>query len=559
MPSIYWIPLIPFLCGIVILFSDKARERYNHNLAISAVTAFALMILAQVVCWAQGNHLVFDQPLFNWEKEYQFNFSLHLDHVSAVFLLMTACLGSLVVRFSHYYMHREPGQCRFFANLLLFLSGMSVVELAADMSTLFMGWELVGLSSFLLIGFYRHREYPARNALKVYCIYRFCDLGLLVGTYLQHHSYSSLYFREFWSHQVPAREIFPISLLLLLSAAGKSGQFPFSFWVPRAMEGPTPSSAIFYGALSIHAGVFLLLRTLPLWIGCMPARICIGLVGLVSALLATGIAHVQSNIKGQIGYGSVAQVGLMFVELALGLDKLVLLHFVGNASLRCYQLLISPSVVAYLLKLQSTRSSKGRFSDWSIERILPNRLRSALFVLASQEAYMELVLNRFIFWLPQWSARYIFMENRTLLTVWVRSVVTLTALALLACRADLLTAEPYLAGLLVSFGLGLLGIYHLPSSVRNTRLDRYYGYGGLYPVQARLVFFSFLGMSGFPITPAFYGMDILLSAAFEQGPGIAALFALGLIFNGFVLARTFTRFFLGVELQRWKPFLGAGT
>lgn len=557
MPSLFWIPLIPFLAGMIIMFGHRSSERFNHNLAIGAVVAFSLMVLFQIAGWAQGADLSFAQPLLNWSQEYQFEFSLHLDRVSAVFLVMTAWLGGLVVRFSHYYMHREPGQCRFFANLLLFLCGMSVVELAEDMNTLFLGWELVGLSSFLLIGFYRHREYPARNALKVYCVYRLCDLGILVGAYAQHHEFGNNSFRSLTQQVLPAAQVLPISLLLLLSAAGKSGQYPFSFWVPRAMEGPTPSSAIFYGALSIHAGVFLLLRTMPLWFGCLPARVCIGLLGVISALLATGIAHVQSNIKGQIGYSSVAQVGLMFLELALGWDSLVLLHFVGNASLRCYQLLISPSVVAYLLKLQSTKSGRRKVSHQESleERFLPSRLRSTLYVLASQEAYMETVLNRFIFWLPQWGARNVLMENKVILGVWIRSLIIQSGLGLLACGGNWALAQPFLVGITLAFLLGVVGIFQLPPEIRNTHLDRYYGYGGLYPLPSRLVFLSFLGLSGFPITPAFYGMDILISAAFQHGPLFGGAFCLALIFNSFVLARSFTRLFLGVELKRWKPLL----
>jgi NADH:ubiquinone oxidoreductase subunit 2 (subunit N) len=326
------------------------------------------------------------------------------------------------------------------------------------------------------------------------------------------------------------------------------------------MEGPTPSSAIFYGALSIHAGVFLLLRTLPIWIGCPEARLWIGMVGLATAFLASGISHVQSNVKGQIGYASVAQVGLMFVELALGWDELVLYHFVGNASLRCYQLLVSPSVVAYLLKLQSTRSGPtgAVFPGLSLERLLPGKLRSSLFVLTSQEAYMEMALNRSMFWLPQWTARNIFLENRSIAQVWNRSVLLMVGLATLASRGDFHEAWPFLAGVLVFYLLGVLGIRQLPADVRAIKLDRYYGYGALYPGSARMLFVSFLGMSGFPISPAFYGQDVLLASAMHLSPVLAAVLALGVIFNGMVLARCFSRLFLGVERVRWKAALAEG-
>lgn len=557
MIPVYWIPLVPFLAGVLIMFA-RFRELTINRVAMTGVVLFNGITFFQVARWLQGLGMDFKQPLFHWD-DYQFDFSLHMDLVSAVFLCVTAILGALVIRFSHCYMHREPGQTRFFATLLLFLAGMSAVELAGDIDTLFMGWELVGISSFALIGFYRHREFPVRNALKVYTIYRICDIGLLVGAYLQHHALGSTDFHLLSSGSLPAHVALPVALLLLLSASGKSGQFPFSFWIPRAMEGPTPSSAIFYGALSIHAGVFLLLRTMPLWEHSVTARVCIGLVGGVTALLATLLGHVQSNIKGQIGYGSVTQVGLMFVELALGLNHLVLVHFVGNASLRCYQLLVSPSVVAYLLKLQSTASHQARFSDFAPERLMPNRLRSSIFVLASQEAFMEPFLNRVVFWAPQWVARHIFGENKTLLEVWTRSM--LIALALVLGIAVGLgsshPAIPFLSGLLASYAIGVVGVFHMPADKRNLVLDRPRGMASEYPVAARLIFLSFLGMTGFPITPAFFGEDLLLSSAIHLNGAVAIGFTVLFIMNGIVLARTFTRMFLGKEWGRWAPLLEA--
>ncbi|MFN8614014.1 MAG: proton-conducting transporter membrane subunit [Vulcanimicrobiota bacterium] len=557
MIPIYWIPLIPFLTAMLILFA-RFRELNINRAAMTGVILFNLLTFYEVFRWFGEALPEFKQPLFHWD-DYQFDFTLRMDHVSAVFLCVTVILGALVVRFSHYYMHREPGQTRFFSTLLLFLAGMSAVELAGDIDTLFMGWELVGISSFMLIGFYRHREFPVRNALKVYTIYRICDIGLLVGAYLQHHDYGGTDFKLLLEHHLPAQVVLPVALLLLLSAAGKSGQFPFSFWIPRAMEGPTPSSAIFYGALSIHAGVFLLMRTTPIWMISPLARVCIGVVGLTTALLATLLGHVQSNIKGQVGYGSVTQVGIMFVELALGFDKLVLVHFVGNASLRCYQLLVSPSVVAYLLKLQSTASHQAKFSDFSIERLLPNNLRSSLFVLASQEAFMEPLLNRVVFWFPQWIARHVFGENKTILEVWTRSVAI--ALVLVICIAAGLgsphVAIPFLAGLLASYAIGVIGVMLLPADKRNLVLDRPRGMALQYPISARLLFLSFLGMSGFPITPAFFGEDLLLSSAIHLNAAVAIGFTVLFIMNGIVLARTFTRMFLGKEWGRWAPALEA--
>ena len=548
------IPLWPLVIGLGILALSRLRENVIHHLAMVGMAGFGVLVGWAIAGWGVGHPPGdWQSTLLSWNVDsangYRFVLALHLDRTAATFLLVTAALSGMVARFSHYYMHREPGQARYFATLMLLASGMAMLELAANIETLFVGWELVGMGSFLLVGYYREREHPIRNALLVYSVYRICDMGILLSAYLQHHHYGSSNFEELSRCAAPDSWLFPIALLILLSAAGKSGQFPFSFWVPRAMEGPTPSSAIFYGALSIHAGVFLLLRTSPVWFDSPAARLCIGLVGGVSALLATWIGHVQCNIKGQIGYASVAQVGLMFVELALGLESLVLVHFVGNASLRCYQLLVSPSAVAHLLRLQSSTfgQQQGRFSDWSWERVLPNRLRSSLYVLASQEASMPRILERYFFAIPQWTARHLLGENGTLAGVWTRSLVLILGLTLgagLGPRGEGIW-YPFVIALLTSYLLGIAAAASLPRRLRNLPLSQFYGLARSFPWQARLTFLSFLGMSGFPISPVFFGEDLLLSSVIHVHPGLVVVFALVFMLNGVVLARSFSRLYLG--------------
>lgn len=556
-------PLPLFLAPLLCLLGCAAigllplrGERRIHQGAVLVCALFLVLAVTQVGQWMAGVSVAFRAPIFAWDG-YRFEISLAMDRVAAVFLLMTAVLGGLVVKFSQYYMHREPGQARFFATLLLFLCGMSTVELAADITTLFMGWELVGIASFLLIGFYRHREAPVRNALKVYSIYRVCDVGLLAAAYVEQETFGTLSFHEQGQQHLAAQAALPIALLLLLSAAGKSGQFPFSFWVARAMEGPTPSSAIFYGALSIHAGVFLLLRTMPIWSVSLTARICIALVGLVTALATTIVGHVQSNIKGRIGYASVAQVGLMFVELSLGWDTLVLVHFVGNASLRCYQLLVSPSVVAYVLRLQSSASERGRpGSDLTLESKLFPRVRSTLYVAATQELYMEWLVNRVFLGPSQWAARHVLAENSTILSVWTRSLIWSTVLVAavgFAVRDEAMRAVPFMAGVFVSYLIGVAGILVLPSHLRRQSLDHLEGLAARHSLSARLVFTSFLGMSGFPITPAFWGADLLLAECMKVGLPLALAFSATFLVNGIVLARTFTRLYLGPDVGSRRP------
>ena len=140
-----------------------------------------------------------------------------------------------------------------------------------------------------------------------------------------------------------------IPFLFLLAALVKSAQFPFSSMLPRAMEGPATSSAIFYGSLSVHMGVFLLLRTFPLWDNLLVFKVVVIIFGMITSLFATLIARVQSSVKTQIAYSSIAQIGIIFIEVALGFHTLAIFHFAGNAFLRTYQLLVSPAVLSYLI------------------------------------------------------------------------------------------------------------------------------------------------------------------------------------------------------------------
>ena len=605
---LFLIPLIPMVGCVLLLLTPGMRERWVTFVTTLTSSLFGLSVAALLTGWlvTKGFEPRYRHVLFQWQ-DYEFDISFFLDRFSAVFLGMTAFLGTLVVRFSRTYMHREPGQSRFFATLMLFLAGMSTVILSGDLDTLFLGWEVVGISSFLLIGFYRGREQPVVNALKVYSVYRLCDIGLLLGAYLEHVALRGVDFENLSSpstvatlHSLGEGKLLPLGLLILLSAAGKSAQAPFSYWMPRAMEGPTPSSAIFYGALSIHAGVFLLIRTFPIWHASQIAPWAVGALGVVTAILATGMGRVQSNIKGQIAYASVTQVGLMFLEVALGFNDLALLHFVGNASLRCYQLLVSPSVVAYLLRLQSSpfgaSIAAGRFSDWSFERVLPKGMRDSFYVIASSEAYLEKFAHT-VLWNPMlacgklvgknpWAvyiggvalaglfakvigggvpevslavlltsallfALHALDDRATALATWTRSLLAGVGVAAAVSAArnwELLSVLPFLTGMIGSFLVGMVGIASLSREARRASLGRFHGYADSHPLASRLVFVSFLGMSGFPISPAFFGDDLVLSASISSHPGVAAVFMVVFVVNGLALARAFSRLFFGPSL-----------
>ena len=334
-PFFILLPLLVFaLCCVL----PNRFERVISSISVTTILAVFVAFVWTLVTWGRGGFLPLSQtglPLFV-SPHYVFALDFYMDATSAVFFGVTCLTTILVLLFSRYYMHRDPGFRRFHTTILFFFVGLTLIIFSGNFETLFVGWEFIGISSFLLISFYRDRFLPTKNSLKVFSLYRIGDALFILALWYAHHLFEkNIHFAEFSSLiSVHGNALTTLGILLLIVSMIKSAQFPFSYWLPRAMEGPTVSSAIFYGALSVHIGLFLLLRTYPLWEGSILLRIGIAFVGLLTALIATSITRVQSSIKTQIAYASVTQIGIMFIELALGLHWLVLLHFVSNACLR---------------------------------------------------------------------------------------------------------------------------------------------------------------------------------------------------------------------------------
>ena len=236
--------------------------------------------------------------------------------------------------------------------LCLFAAGLGAVAYAGDLDVLIVGWEMVGVSSVLLIAFFNHRPMPVRNALRVFSTYRVCDMGLILAALCLHASHrvasagtaTDIIWQSLGEHPVT-----PLMVLagagLVFAAMGKGALFPCSGWLPRAMEGPTPSSAVFYGGLSVHMGPFLLLRGQQLITAVPALMIVTTCLGLLTAWHGHRVSRVQTDIKSFLAYGSVTQVGLIVAEIGLGLETLPLLHIIGHAGYRTLQFLRAPSLL----------------------------------------------------------------------------------------------------------------------------------------------------------------------------------------------------------------------
>jgi formate hydrogenlyase subunit 3/multisubunit Na+/H+ antiporter MnhD subunit len=386
-----------------------------------------------------------------------------------------------------------------------------------------------------------------------------------------------------------------ISIMILLAAVIKSAQLPFSSWLPRAMEGPTTSSAIFYGSLSVHLGVFVLLRTAPLWENVPPVQVLIIAIGLATAVIATAIARVQSTVKTQIAYSSAAQIGIIFIEVGLGLHLIALIHFAGNAFLRTYQLLVSPSVLSYLTHDQfynfTPRDTNGKFS-------ILKRISNSFYILSIKEWNMDTMLHRLL-WNPfKWMGKKFEFVTRTVVIVLVSSLFLFglfcfsyninipwaeslpyifaslalililsaftdrgdakrswlmvfasqffVALAIgLNTRFDFAQILIYLSGGTISALIGYACLHKIKELDQDIDLNKFHGYVYKQPTLALIFLFSCLGLVAFPITPAFIGFDILLTHIHHDQFFLIGLAALSFIFIELSVLRIYARIFLG--------------
>ena len=299
---------------------------------------------------------------------------LLVDKISVTISLFAASLTALIARFSRTYLHKEPGFVRFFALLAIFATGTQLVALAGALELFFAGWELIGISSAFFIGYFHERGEPVRSSVRAFATYRLSDAGLLIGTVATFQLLGSARFSALGgAGALPVAQSTALALLFLLSAMGKSAQLPFSGWLPRAMEGPTPSSALFYGAVSIHAGLFLLLRVWPVIEVSIIARVIGVIVGLSTAMYAAAVVRVHTDAKGALAHATLTQVGLILAEICLGWTTLALVHLVCHALLRLGQFLKAPNMIH-----DSHRLGHVHHVPTRLERLAP-RLASRVY------------------------------------------------------------------------------------------------------------------------------------------------------------------------------------
>ncbi|MBI2272072.1 MAG: hypothetical protein HYU69_17165 [Bacteroidetes bacterium] len=608
-----WIPLLGFIAS---LFIPKKNESVISFITISTLGIHLLGILLFITYWAINHFPILDIKhitIFQTENIEIF-IDYYFDKVTAVFTAIGSFLAFLVAIFSRYYMHREEGYKRFFSTVLLFFLGYNLIIISGNFETMFVGWELLGVCSFLLIAFYRDRYLPVKNALKVISFYRFSDICLILAMWMSHHLWHEnitfLKLNDLPLVEEHLREhnwygVF-ISLMIIIAAAIKSAQLPFSSWLPRAMEGPTTSSAIFYGSLSVHIGVFLLLRTFPYWESLSTIKALVIITGISTSIIATSTARVQSTVKTQIAYSSIAQIGLIFVEVALGFHGLALLHFTGNALLRTYQLLVSPSVLSYLTHdmvfnfiPKKSNGNNSVFSyiknsfyilsvkEWNLDhlqtRILWNPFKwigkklhflthqislILLTVIYMMGVYLDLIQEKIpidLFELLPFLYSFLglllilkaFAESGSAIRAWLFVIagqlfITL-AIVLLNENFGQNHILIYLSGSVISAIAGYICLKKIKAIDNNIDLNRFHGYTYEQPKLGFIFLLSCLGLIGLPLTPTFIGIDLLFSHIHKHQEILIIFTSLSFVFLELSILRIYARIFLGQHKKAYHP------
>jgi NADH-quinone oxidoreductase subunit L len=331
---LFLIPLLPLLAFIVNLLLGRVVRNNAYLIAAPAVfVSFVLSVLVMGEISSTGQPL--RQDLYTWVQsgDFHIGINLYVDQLTAVMLLVVTSVGFLVHVYSKGYMQGDPGFARFFAYLPFFVFSMLMLVLADNFLLLFFFWEAVGLASYLLIGFWFQRRSASAAAKKAFIVNRIGDLAFGLGLIWIFWQFGSLDFATVFS-QVPAAPVAVvtgIALLLFGGAAGKSAQFPLHVWLPDAMEGPTPVSALIHAATMVTAGIYLIVRTNIFYVHAPNAMLVVAIIGGFTAFMAATIGMAQNDIKRVIAYSTLSQLGYMAMGAGVGAFIPAIFHLVTHA------------------------------------------------------------------------------------------------------------------------------------------------------------------------------------------------------------------------------------
>ena len=324
MTAIWALPALPLLGALVLLLAGRRSNGWGHlfGTAMSALScAFALALFVDML-GREAEQRAISDTLFTWipVAELQVDFGFRLDQLSICFVLLITGVGTLIHIYAIGYMSEDPERRKFFAYLNLFLAAMLLLVTADNFLGLYVGWEGVGLASYLLIGFWQHKPAAATAAKKAFGVNRVGDIGLMIALMIMFATFGSVSFADVFAGAETASSgtVTALGLALLLAACGKSAQVPLQSWLGDAMEGPTPVSALIHAATMVTAGVYLIVRAGPVFESAPAAQTAVVIVGAVTLLFGAVIGCAKDDIKKALAASTMSQIGYMVLAAGLG-------------------------------------------------------------------------------------------------------------------------------------------------------------------------------------------------------------------------------------------------
>ena len=368
-PALVILPLAGFSFTALVGRRLGKQAHWVPVLAIFAVWLIAMALCSQVLTdtapLLPGSETIhgYEVHLFTWipAGDFVVEVGFVIDALTACLLIVVTTIGLLVHVYSVGYMAHDPGYWRFFAYLNLFMFSMLLLVLASSFLVVFVAWELVGLCSYLLIGFWYRKRSAALAAKKAFIVNRVGDVGFALGIMLIFVSLGTLDIREV-IHEAATLDTTTVTLIALLifaGAMGKSAQFPLHVWLPDAMEGPTPVSALIHAATMVNAGVYLVARTNPIFAYAQSAMVVVAAIGIFTAILAASIAMTQTDIKRVLAYSTLSQLGYMFAALGVGAFTAAIFHLMTHGFFKGLLFLGSGSVIHAVHEEQDMRRMGG--------------------------------------------------------------------------------------------------------------------------------------------------------------------------------------------------------
>jgi NADH-quinone oxidoreductase subunit L len=352
-----WIvPLLPLLGSAVNgLFGAKWPNKIANSVAIGSTGLSFLAAIEAVREFFESGQTLFHKEFFTWiaAGNFRAGFDLQMDQLTVVMVLVVTGVGWLIHIYATGYMAHEGGYYRFFSYLNLFMFFMLILVLAANYVLLFVGWEGVGLCSYLLVGFYFLRKSATDAGKKAFIVNRIGDFGFMLGMFLLFRAFGTLDFVQLFAKADPwpadamghLGTLTIACLLLFMGACGKSAQLPLYVWLPDAMEGPTPVSALIHAATMVTAGVYVVARSHILFAHAPTAMLVVAIVGCATAFFAATIGLVQTDIKKVLAYSTVSQLGYMFLACGVGAFSAGIFHLMTHAFFKALLFLAAGSVI----------------------------------------------------------------------------------------------------------------------------------------------------------------------------------------------------------------------